>query len=43
MKLSGYKTESVFRRYGIISEDDLREAAQKLDAAATSRPAIRGV
>jgi integrase len=34
MKLSGHKTESVFRRYDIISDDDLRDAAAKLDASA---------
>ena len=31
MKLSGHKTSSVFRRYDIVSPDDLREAARKLD------------
>jgi integrase len=33
MKLSGHKTADVFRRYDIISENDLRDAASKLDAA----------
>ncbi len=33
MKLSGHKTESVFRRYDIISDEDLRGAAATLDAA----------
>lgn len=32
MKLSGHRTESVFRRYDIISDDDIRHAAAKLDA-----------
>jgi integrase len=31
MKLSGHKTASVFRRYDIVSPDDLRDAARKLD------------
>jgi hypothetical protein len=32
MQLTGHKTDSVFRRYDIVSEGDLREAARKLDA-----------
>ena len=34
MKMTGHKTDSVFRRYDIVSPDDLRIAAERLDAAA---------
>ena len=33
-KLTGHKTDSVFRRYDIVSPDDLRVAVERLDAAA---------
>jgi integrase len=33
MKLTGHKTDSVFRRYDIVSPDDLRIAAERLDQA----------
>ena len=32
MKLTGHKTESVYRRYAIVSPGDLRSAARQLDA-----------
>jgi integrase len=32
MKMTGHKTEAVYRRYAIVSESDLHEAAQKLAA-----------
>ena len=33
MLMTGHRTESVYRRYAIVSEADLRLAAQQLDAA----------
>jgi hypothetical protein len=32
MKLTGHKTEAVYRRYAIVAENDLREAGVKLAA-----------
>jgi integrase len=37
MRMIGHKTESVYRRYAIVSESDLREAAAKLAAATVER------
>jgi integrase len=34
MQMTGHKTASVFARYNITSDTDLREAAQKMNAAA---------
>jgi integrase len=31
MKISGHRTESIFRRYAIVGEEDLRDAARKLE------------
>ena len=33
MKLTGHKTEAVYRRYAIVAESDPREAGAKLAAA----------
>jgi integrase len=46
MKMTGHKTESVYRRYAIVSEADLHEAARKLaalDEAAGSRTGAAAV
>jgi hypothetical protein len=32
MKLTGHKTEAVYRRYAIVSSGDLAEASRKLQA-----------
>jgi len=31
MKLTGHKTESVYRRYAIVSKSDLEDAVRRLD------------
>jgi hypothetical protein len=36
MKLVGHKTESVYRRYAIAGESDLREVVEQLGAIAGS-------
>ena len=36
MKLTGHKTESVYRRYSIADDRDLRVALERLDAMAVA-------
>jgi integrase len=40
MKLVGHKTESVYRRYAIVAESDLREAGAKLSAPGDNQGAF---
>jgi integrase len=37
MEIAGHKTRSIFDRYHIVSETDLKEAAQRLDQAFTEQ------
>lgn len=32
MQMTGHKTPSVFQRYNIVSDGDLKDAARRLDA-----------
>jgi hypothetical protein len=38
MKLTGHKTETVYRRYAIVAESDLRDAGTKLTAVLGTTP-----
>jgi hypothetical protein len=37
MKLTGHRSESVYRRYAIVSDADLRVAVERLAAARSRR------
>jgi integrase len=42
MRIGGWKTASVFRRYDIVDESDLADAARRLDEKNSARKATGG-
>jgi hypothetical protein len=43
MKLSGHETDSIYRRYDIISDDDLTESMNRVQEHLKKEAAIRKV
>jgi hypothetical protein len=37
MRMVGHKTESIYRRYWIVDEQDLKDAAARLDVVASHK------
>ena len=42
-KITGHKTESVYRRYAVVSDADLQEATRKLVVTPTVTPESSGL
>jgi integrase len=42
MKITGHKTEAIYRRYAIVNEQDLRDALQRMDAHRAAMAGTRG-
>jgi hypothetical protein len=42
MKITGHKTEAFYRRYAIVSDADLRDAARRLASVDAAVDAARG-
>ena len=40
MKIVGHKTESIYRRYHIVNDQDMRDAVAKLAAAALDKEVL---
>ena len=40
IRMAGHKTEAIYRRYRIVDEQDLRDAAARLDAAYPARNVV---
>ena len=43
MKLTGHKTESIYRRHAIVSDADIQEATRKLTGTITGTMAATGL